>query len=571
MALMTKVGLEFIARNRANAQINSFNSSIKRMGRQMLQLAGVGGGLYAVKRGFDYIIKAAMKQEDALFQLEAALKVTEEYTAETMEGFEAFAASIQKATIYGDEEVLALMRMGSTLGISKDKLEEATKAALSLGAAFGGRMRPEMAMRYYAQALKGVTSSLETYVVDMRAVTTHQEKMIILQEALTRGWAIAEAQAETTSGTFKQMGNAVGDLAEVMIEPIMEPMTKNTAALTIIIQEATKALKKYQEAAVKAREAREKFGLRPMGFPRIPMPDIEGERKIKAHQKYIPEIVRFEEPEWLKNTLALNVMTEAQEKAAASMYAMSMKARGLSDELAREQKLTQFSALAKVRYGADVAGAQLAVERFTEALRESEELKARNKSLEIAKAAADRHKRISEDIAMSMASSWTNAIDQMMYEGKKFWDAMEDMARSLQREIFKIIMYKKMAEPLAYGIMGLPLPGTIAAVPTAAMTGQSIAPSGTPYWPAGSLQYGGTVLETGLAKVHRGEIFSGVQGGGMGTTEIRIHNEYTEEGERREVTRVEEEIVSGQRFLNIFMQKAKTDGELRRCIKQAAR
>jgi len=109
MAMMTQVGLEFIARNRAKAQINSFNQSIQRMGRQLLAVAGVGGGFYASKKGFDYVTKAAMKQEDALFLLEAALRAAGEYSIKTMEKFEAFAASIQKATIYGDEEVLALM------------------------------------------------------------------------------------------------------------------------------------------------------------------------------------------------------------------------------------------------------------------------------------------------------------------------------------------------------------------------------------------------------------------------------------------------------------------------------
>ncbi len=169
----------------------------------------------------------------------------------------------------------------------------------------------------------------------------------------------------------------------------------------------------------------------------------------------------------------------------------------------------------------------------------------------LAEESAERRKRIAEDIALSMADSWSNAIDQMMFEGKKFWDAMEDMARSLFREIVKIIIYKKLAEPMAYGIMGLSLPGTTAAAPTGPTTAEMANVFLGP-----SAQHGGTVTKTGWAKIHKGETFSG-----EGGIQVNINNTVSD----RVDVNVED---AEQGILNIMIKAAANNGPYRRSIKQ---
>jgi len=193
------------------------SSIVKYTKRAMLALIGL----------FTYATYAAGKQEAAEFELAAALKVVGKYTDALIQKYKQFASEIQKVTTYGDEDILTFMRLGLTLGVTTDKLEEATKAAISL-ASFGGRMKPEMAMRYYAQALEGVTSSLETYIPTMRSVTTYEEKMIKLNEGLARGWAIATAKSQTFFGAIAQMKNAIGDLVEKIGAPFI-PMLTETA------------------------------------------------------------------------------------------------------------------------------------------------------------------------------------------------------------------------------------------------------------------------------------------------------------------------------------------------------
>jgi len=155
---------------------------------------------------------------------------------------------------------------------------------------------------------------------------------------------------------------------------------------------------------------------------------------------------------------------------------------------------------------------------------------------------AERRKRIAEDIATAMASSWSGAIDSMMFEGKKFWDAMKDMARDLIRTIAQIIIYKKIAEPMAYGIMGLP-------VPTA--------------------QHGGEVTKTGLAVIHKGETYSGVNGGyGRGNLEVHIHNEGSE---KLDISSAQEYMVSDRRIVDVTTKAMTTNKRFQNSIKQAAR
>ena len=101
-------------------------------------------------------------------------------------------------------------------------------------------------------------------------------------------------------------------------------------------------------------------------------------------------------------------------------------------------------------------------------------------------------------------------------------------------------------------------------------TGMATAPSGLSYIPAGAgpggLQHGGEVLETGLAKVHKGEVFSGVNNE-MGFGGIIVNN-YVSDA-------VDVEVMDDERVINITkrasIQMAATDGEYRQAHKIGGR
>lgn len=150
--------------------------------------------------------------------------------------------------------------------------------------------------------------------------------------------------------------------------------------------------------------------------------------------------------------------------------------------------------------------------------------------------------RVYQNIASAMAQSWADALDKMMWESKRFGDAMKDMFRSLLRMITQIIMYQVIAEPMAKGIIAL-IPGAVAE--------------------SESLQHGGTVTKTGWAKVHQGETYSGVGGSRNGIV-INVHNV----PEHYTISEAEEYMFGDQRIIDVSMQAAEGNGPYRRAHKQ---
>jgi hypothetical protein len=139
-----------------------------------------------------------------------------------MRGFEAFASSIQQATVYGDEEVLSLMQLMKSLGVTSNKLEQATRMAIGLAAATGRDVR-SMSM-YIALAQQGEFTMLRRYIPALRATTDATEQLQIITEFAAAGFEIAKAKAETASGAIQQMKNAYSDVAEVIGDSFLPSM-----------------------------------------------------------------------------------------------------------------------------------------------------------------------------------------------------------------------------------------------------------------------------------------------------------------------------------------------------------
>jgi len=175
------------------------------------------------------------------------------------------------------------------------------------------------------------------------------------------------------------------------------------------------------------------------------------------------------------------------------------------------------------------------------------------------KEAADRSKRISEDIALSMARSWTSALDRMAFEGQKFWESMKSMARSLMREVTNILLYKMAAEPIAYGIMGMFNPTGGVGLPTVGTVPAEAGATLTKY------QHGGVVMETGPAFVHAGEKITPA-GQSPGGTQVHIHNEGQE---KLEISSAEEYLIGDRRILDVTMKAMSTDIKYQRAMASA--
>ncbi|MBU0906699.1 MAG: hypothetical protein KKE05_00925, partial [Nanoarchaeota archaeon] len=184
--------------------------------------------LYAVQSIGTKAITLAMEQERAQIALGASLRANGEYTDALMERYTKFASSIQAVTTYGDEEILKLMALQKNLGVTSDRLEEATKASIGLAAATGRDVQ-SMAM-YIALAEQGEFTMLRRYIPALRSTTDETEQLKIITEFAARGFLVAQENAKTFSGSLTQLKNLYNDL----FERVGDVVVKNQALLDLM-------------------------------------------------------------------------------------------------------------------------------------------------------------------------------------------------------------------------------------------------------------------------------------------------------------------------------------------------
>jgi len=160
----------------------------------------------------------AVKQEKAVLTLAAALKTTGDYSEKSMKQFKEYAAAIQKVTVYGDEDILMQMAYAKNLGVTTDKLKDATKAAIGLAAKY--ELDLQTAFMLIGRAAKGQTQMLTRYGIVLGDNLSSQEKFNKLLVIGAKAFQLAEAAADTTRGRLTQMKNAMGDIAEIIGEPL---------------------------------------------------------------------------------------------------------------------------------------------------------------------------------------------------------------------------------------------------------------------------------------------------------------------------------------------------------------
>jgi len=190
----------------------------------MAYAAAVAGFLVIGKK----IVTLAMEQEKAEVALSAALRANGVYTKELIKDYADYASGIQAVTIYGDEEVLKLMALQKNLGVTTDRLKQATEMSIGLAAATGRDVQ-SMAM-YIALAEQGEFTMLRRYIPALRSTTDATEQLKIITDFAARGFLVAKENAKTFSGGLTQLGNLFGDLQE----RIGNVVVKNQALLDLM-------------------------------------------------------------------------------------------------------------------------------------------------------------------------------------------------------------------------------------------------------------------------------------------------------------------------------------------------
>ena len=196
---------------------------------------GVAGFYAAAKalRGMirwmgDAIDKAA-QQETAEKEVAAALESTGREVDKNSKHFREYASELQKATTYGDEQILSAQALMIQLTkLDREGIDAATKGAIGLAAVYKTDL--QAATTLVGKALAGNFGALSRYGISVDRAATAEEKRISLLEQLQVMYQRAEADTETYAGKVKQLGNVYGDLKEFVAAAVIE----NEAILDVI-------------------------------------------------------------------------------------------------------------------------------------------------------------------------------------------------------------------------------------------------------------------------------------------------------------------------------------------------
>lgn len=159
-------------------------------------------------------VDAFGKQEAAEKKLRAALSSTGQEVDKNFAKFKSLAGEIQQITTVGDEASIEYAALATNMGITAERLGEATKGAIGLSKAFGLDMT--LATKAAAAALQGKTELLTRYIPTLSQIEDQGERVAFVQQKMAQGFAQAQAEAQTFQGGIQQMKNAVGDAFEAI-------------------------------------------------------------------------------------------------------------------------------------------------------------------------------------------------------------------------------------------------------------------------------------------------------------------------------------------------------------------
>lgn len=196
-----------------------FNKARDNLNKVALAAVAAGAALVAVALK---AAQAAGVQEQAEFKLAVALGNAVNKTNVSIDSLVEYAGELQKVTTFGDETTMKVMQMGLSMGITADKIMDATTSAVGLSKSLN--MDLNAAMKMTALAIEGDYNMLTRYLPALKTAKTEAEKTAIVNKAMADGFKLAKAETETYLGKVEQLKNRLGDLFEVlgkMIIPVL--------------------------------------------------------------------------------------------------------------------------------------------------------------------------------------------------------------------------------------------------------------------------------------------------------------------------------------------------------------
>ena len=193
--------------NNVKSSMSSMSSAIKGLAGAYMGLAGANKALSFLKESTE-LAKIQIRAET---QLTSALMAKNTAYKSLMPEMKKYASQLQNQVNIGDEEILSVQALGLNLGITADKIKEATKSAIGLTSK---GLSLETAMLLLGKASQGNTASLTRYGIVVDNSKTKQEQFNDILKQGADGFSIVEANANDSVSAIEKQQKAIGDLQE---------------------------------------------------------------------------------------------------------------------------------------------------------------------------------------------------------------------------------------------------------------------------------------------------------------------------------------------------------------------
>ena len=217
-------------KDEVTAGLNKIKTSIAGLKESFLAIVtaatAVGVAIYST-------LKAYAENETAVNKLNIALVKQGITSNQVSLELQRYAQALQLTTVYSDEEIMRAQALMVSFGLTGKALERTTKAALDLSSAMGVDL--QTAAMLLGKAYQGNTQILARYgiAVDQTKFKSQQFNDILHQIELRMGGS-ASAAAQTFEGRVKILGNQIDELKEIIGAQLLPAAEKFVNFLTTL-------------------------------------------------------------------------------------------------------------------------------------------------------------------------------------------------------------------------------------------------------------------------------------------------------------------------------------------------
>lgn len=390
-------------------------------------------------------VKAYGEQETAVAALNQALVNQGKFSEATSKDLQNYAASLQKATTYGDELIIGVQAQLASFGLEGEELKKTTKATLDLAAAKKIDLRS--AADLLGKAFVGETGTLSRYGIVLGDNIPKTEKFAVAMDKVNQMFGgQAEARARTFTGQVEQLGNAFSDLQEEIGALIAGEGNSLVSLLTTFVEKLSSSIAFIREATIQ-------FG----GFGNtLKLVLLESFRAVTNALIWFIRNMTFLGPLFKLIGIDMDAIQEKIEDQIDS-WQMSAQESFIAQGIVREaekEKRTQVQLTTEV-IEAETEKRMVTENEFRAAMLEGH-MKNEEAKLELSQKFAESMMITSKawtDFGMRQADNvfrqFGEGTADMIMEGKRFSQVMKDIWRSLARAIIAEIA-RMMAKWIAF-------------------------------------------------------------------------------------------------------------------------